>query len=307
MTARQSGPEATVVVNLLSLGRLYLAPGEVLSILLHRHLLVLYLTVLFLLVGLDFNGAEGVLGVELRGTIYILSMGSAIAVLALSLLAAQAVAARRGRCVLHLSPVLILATISAVIVGEAMFRLLTPPQNEGVTRLALLFAFHYMIIEFAAAIVCHQLVPLILSELRGLPISKLFETDPALWQEEAATVEDVTDAVDGFLAVAGRSYPFASLVHLQADGNYVHLRAHGQTELLPGPLADLVRQLPQSLGKQVHRSHWVARSALTGWSADGREITLYLATGATVPVAVTRRRELRAWLTALGLPRREGP
>ena len=307
MTARPPVPEATVVVNLLSLGRLYLAPGEVTAILLHRHLLVLYLVVRFLLVGLDFNGAEGVLGIEFRGTVYVLSMGAAIAVLALSLKAAQAVAERRGRCVLHLSPVLILATICAVIVGELMFRLLTPPQEESLTRLALLFAFHYMITEFAAAIVCHQLVPSILSELRGLPITKLFESDPALWKQEAATADEETETLDGFLTVADRSYPFPSLVHLQADGNYVHLRAHGRTELLPGPLSDLVRQLPQSLGKQVHRSHWVARSALTGWHADGREITLYLATGATVPVAVTRRRELRDWLTALGLPRREAP
>lgn len=293
-------PQTGIVVNLLTLGRLHLLPGEVAPVLMHRHMLVIYLVTLFLLVGVDTNGAALSLPIELRGTIYIAAIGTALLVLGLFLQGGMAIAARHGRAVLHLSPVLFIATLCSVIVGETLFRALVPPEDPSLLRLALLLAFHYLICELAAAIVAHSLLPLILRELRGLPIAKLVETDPALWAEDAQASE--APPVEGFLNIADRSFPLFGLVHLQADGNYVHLWAQDQHALLPGPLADLVRQLPPSLGRQVHRSHWVAATALRDWRAEGREITLRLTNGKEVAVAVTRRREIRDWLADLKVP-----
>lgn len=296
-----------IVVHLLSLGRVHLLPGEVRPILQHRFVLALYLAVLLLLVGLDSVGASNQLPVELRAPIYMIGMTATILVVALALQGALRRSRRHGQVSLHLSPVLLIASLCGVLVGERLLAELVTPGQTPMVRLVLLFSFHYMVCELAVAIFAHGLLPSILGELRGLPIRKLVETDPALWQSGATTpaakaAGTTTEA--GFLVAGGRSFPLADLLHLQADGNYVHIRTTGQTVLLPGPLATLVRQIPADLGRQVHRSHWVAASALRGWSAVGREITLQLTNGQTVPVAITRRREVRDWLLSLGL--REG-
>ena len=52
-------------------------------------------------------------------------------------------------------------------------------------------------------------------------------------------------------------------------------------------------------GMRVHRSWWVARSAVTGWERDGKTLTLQLSSGQTVPVARDRQPLVRAagWLS----------
>ncbi|AWB47328.1 hypothetical protein HYN69_01340 [Gemmobacter aquarius] len=298
-----------LTLHLLSLGRLHILPGEMQVIVLHRHLLSLYLVILFVLVGLDTNDAARSLPVELRGAIYVCSM-TAFMLAAMSGFAACArIAKRRGSFSIHLSPILFASTLCSVIVGESLLRMFVPDFSENLTRLTLLLVFHYLVAELAATIVNHRLIPLILAELRGLPIRTLAESDPALWMTETprTPARPAPPLPDGFLEADGVSFPFQALIHLQADGNYVHLRANDRTALLPGPLSDLVGQLPDPLGMQVHRSHWVAASALVGWQAKGRDITLRLKGGQTVPVAVTRRHAVRNWLTGLGLPRSDAP
>lgn len=294
-----------LTLHLLSLGKLHVLPGELQRIVLHRHTLSIYLVTLFVLVGLDTNDAARSLPVELRGAIYVCSMVAFMLAAMSSFTLFSFVAARRGSFAIHLSPILFFSTVCSVTVGEILLRLIVPAFNESLTRLILLFVFHYLVAELAATIFNHRLIPQILSELRGLPIRTLAESDPALWIADAPAAPP--PAPEGFLEAAGFSFPFQMLIHLQADGNYVHLRTTDRTELLPGPLSDLVRQLPEGLGMQVHRSHWVATTALRDWQASGRDITLRLTSGQTVPVAVTRRREVRDWLTGLGLPRSDTP
>lgn len=298
-------PRAGATFHLLSLGRLHLLPGETVPLLQHRHMLSIYLLVLFLLIGLDTNDTAGRVTIEMRGTLYIVAMASFLLVLAAGFQAAFAIAARRGQSVaVHMSPILFAATVCAVVSGESLLNLLAPPPDRALTRLLLLVAFHYMLAELALAIVAHNVLPVVLAQVRGLPIRKLAETDPALWADShpPATPPSAARHHQGFLLSAGRNFPLQGLVHLQADGNYVHLWSLNGHHLLPGPLSDLVLQLPQDMGRQVHRSHWVAASALRDWRAEGREITLRLTNGQTVPVAVTRRREIRDWLVAFGLP-----
>lgn len=297
--------QPVVTIHLLSLGRLHLLPGEPLAVLTHRHMLSLYLILLFLLVGLDTNGAAGVLPVELRGAVYVISIFTCLLVLALCFQIALKISARRGALSMHLTPLLFVATFCSIVVGETGIRMLMPVENDTLTRVGLLFLFHYLVGELSAAIVAHRLMPVILAELRGLPIRSLAETDPALWVTGPAAADDVAAA--GFLVAGDRSFAFHSVTNLRAEGNYVHLYTADRRELLPGPLSDMVSQMPESLGRQVHRSHWVATRAIADWHPEGREITLRLTDGQTVPVAVTRRREVRNWLVALGLPQRETP
>lgn len=300
-----AAPRPVVVIDLLSLGRLHLQPGEVGPILRHRHLLTTYLVTLLVLVSVDLGWQVGQLPLELRGTVHILAGGTALALMWLALEAALWLAARRGTVRLPLTPLLMVAAAGSVAVADGLFHLLSATYDHSWQRLGLHLFFHYVAAEFLAAGLAHVAVPPILAELRGLPITRLAETDPALWAGEAEAPAPPLPGAEGFLVAGGRSFPLHQILHLRAEGNYVHLRASDRQELLPGPLADLVAQIPAAMGRQVHRSHWVAQRAITSWRAEGRDITLYLAQGQAVPVAVTRRREVRDWLRALDLP--EGP
>lgn len=300
-------PQPILTVQLLTLGRLNIVPGEISRVFFHRHLLSLYLVLMFVLIGLDTNGAARSLPIEQRGAIYVAAMSSFLAIFVACLLAGAKLVERGHKVRLHMSPILLLATVCSVTVGELVLRLAMTSLNDSAMRLILLGVFHYMFSELAIAIASHTLLPLVIGEVRGLPIRTLAETDPALWTTVTTKSAKVTPPppVDGFLVVEGRSIPFGALLHLQADGNYVHIRSRDKQEIVPGPLSELVSQLPETLGRQVHRSHWVATMALSNWHADGREITLRLRNGTTVPVAITRRHEVRAWLESIGLPRQE--
>jgi hypothetical protein len=88
----------------------------------------------------------------------------------------------------------------------------------------------------------------------------------------------------------------AEVLRLEASGNYVTVVAETGRHLVPGPFSAVVAQMPAGIGRQVQRSHWVARSAVEGVKRQGRDLLLQLACGALVPVSSAMKAEVQAWL-----------
>lgn len=88
------------------------------------------------------------------------------------------------------------------------------------------------------------------------------------------------------------------LIALQMEDHYVRLhRVHGSTmELMPMEAA--IQRYGQADGLRVHRSWWVASSAVARSFREGRNWKLQLISGSIVPVARNRLIEARAkgWL-----------
>lgn len=295
-------PAAWLALPLLTLGTLHLRRGEIGQIVTHRYMLVVYLLVLPVLILLDTNPQAHGHPIEVRGPVYIV----AIAATMLTIGGAIELAFLAGLHRLPLTPVNMLATLVALAASEIVSRLIFTAQGRGLGELALVCSFYFVMAEIVASVLLHNVMPMILGEIRQIPIGTLVETDPAFCAAQAQAREaqgraDATGAGEGFLVVAERSVAFASLRHLQAYGNYVLLHSRAGKELVAGPLSRLVAQIPAAYGKQVHRSHWVAGHALRGWSVSGREVDLWLDGETRVPVAVTRRREVLDWLAALGI------
>lgn len=101
--------------------------------------------------------------------------------------------------------------------------------------------------------------------------------------------------------------PAASVLHMQAQGNYVVIHSDSGTHQVPGPFSALVAQLPDGLGALVHRSEWVASRAVTSARRERRSTLLGLSTGQTVRVAATRTGPMRDWLASLTDPPRRRP
>jgi len=92
----------------------------------------------------------------------------------------------------------------------------------------------------------------------------------------------------------------AAVLRLQADGNYVTVVTERGRMSVPGPFAAVVARMPRGIGRQVHRSHWVARRAVLGDRRVGREVRLQTVDGESVPVSGAQVGAVRAWLAQDG-------
>lgn len=91
---------------------------------------------------------------------------------------------------------------------------------------------------------------------------------------------------------------FPPILALAAEDHYVRVIAQGRSALLLINLAEAASLMPAGTGAQVHRSWWVARSAVTGQRRSRRDIQLTLPGGLAVPVSRSRIADLKAqdWL-----------
>lgn len=88
------------------------------------------------------------------------------------------------------------------------------------------------------------------------------------------------------------------IVCLVMEDHYVRAHTPLGSDLILLPLHKAIEELDGLDGMQVHRSWWVARSAVQGAVEDGRNVRLRLSNGLEAPVARTSVARLRAagWL-----------
>jgi len=75
------------------------------------------------------------------------------------------------------------------------------------------------------------------------------------------------------------------LLALEMEDHYVRAHAAAGSALILLRMRDAVAELGDVDGLQVHRSWWVARSAIERIARDGRAVTLQLKGGLRAPVA----------------------
>ena len=86
---------------------------------------------------------------------------------------------------------------------------------------------------------------------------------------------------------------------LQAEEHYVRIHLRDSTDLVHCRFGNAVKEMPAELGLQVHRSWWVAETAVRSAKRGARRWQLDLVTGVAVPVSdsfVQAVRE-RGWLS----------
>ena len=81
---------------------------------------------------------------------------------------------------------------------------------------------------------------------------------------------------------------------LQTEDNYVRVHRERGSSLELMPLHEAIERFGRVDGLQVHRSWWVAASAVEGAERDARNWRLRLSNGLRVPVARNRVVEARA-------------
>ncbi len=75
------------------------------------------------------------------------------------------------------------------------------------------------------------------------------------------------------------------IIWVEAQEHYVRITTSTEVRMVLCRFSDIVRELPGERGMQVHRSHWVARSAIARAVKDGQNMKLALLSGDSVPVS----------------------
>jgi hypothetical protein len=75
------------------------------------------------------------------------------------------------------------------------------------------------------------------------------------------------------------------LLALQMEDHYLRVHTSGGNDLILYRLSDALTEVAGLEGRQVHRSYWVARTAIAAAERDGRRLVLVLKNGLKVPVS----------------------
>ena len=75
------------------------------------------------------------------------------------------------------------------------------------------------------------------------------------------------------------------VIALQAEEHYVRVYGIDRNVLIYGRFSDAVNEMPKGLGLRVHRSWWVADSAVAKARRGERRYRLELVNGTSVPVS----------------------
>jgi len=91
--------------------------------------------------------------------------------------------------------------------------------------------------------------------------------------------------------------PTGEVLCLRMEDHYVRVHTLNGARLVAGPFERVIAGMTQE-GMRVHRSWWVARAAVTGVVADGRNLRLILRGDLTAPVSRASVAKLRGagWL-----------
>lgn len=75
------------------------------------------------------------------------------------------------------------------------------------------------------------------------------------------------------------------ICRVEAQEHYIRITTTSEKRMVLYRFSDAVRELPGNLGMQVHRSHWVAYTAVKELVAEGQKLQLKLTDGDFVPVS----------------------
>lgn len=92
------------------------------------------------------------------------------------------------------------------------------------------------------------------------------------------------------------SPPFSPpLIRAEAQEHYVKLVGTTETRMVLYRFSDLLRELPETLGMQVHRSHWVSTDAIRRVYQKGYSTRIETQDGAVIPVSRRYSARVTSW------------
>ena len=294
MTSERDPESGRLSLRFICIDPVLLRPGEIRLIIRHRFILIYAFGLATLLLLANFSGHHQTMPLEQRAPIYLGGVFVGLCICGMVLHAVEKLFAHRG-IALHMSPVFLLSAATGISSGELLSRALNASQQMTLYESALVTIFYFICTELFGTFAAYFIFPPILSELRGEKITSI--TDISVRRPRPSMQESLQNpSTEQVLEIGGRQFDPGAILHIRADGNYVHVATEERAQLLPGPFSSVVAKMPADVGRQIHRSHWVAERAITGYRRVRRDILVTLQDGGEVKVAIPRHQEILSWL-----------
>lgn len=279
----------------------------------HRYVLAgsagLTVPAVFLLYGLDASGAP----IDLQVPAVVVGLLAAQILLALYLRMATAVMRTVHRqapvCTVWMTPGLTLGAAGMLAVIHLLHVVMIGGMGWAGLDFHLLPFICVLYLEFAATFLFRGPMRRALAKLREgqEPLPALIgQPEP---DAPTVTAREGQDTPGPSRQGAVPGFDVHDILRLEAAGNYVTVVTRTGRHLVPGPFAAVVAQMPEGMGRQVQRSHWVSRAAVERFYRKGRDFWLKVSCGAEIPVSAAQKAQVQAWLELQAKPlpaRREG-
>lgn len=128
--------------------------------------------------------------------------------------------------------------------------------------------------------------------LMGLEYQKRSTTDNDLGQQQRQQTNEANGTEPNEFMKAASISDLVSLQSLSAQLHYLEVVTHDTKQLILFSLNKATEMLPNSLGVQIHRSHWVAFDAIESVKKIGRQGEVTLLDGRTLPISRNRLQQV---------------
>lgn len=280
-------------IKLLTWGSIQLSAAELLIVVRHRHMLLLYTFSLIAMYKLRFHLDEPGMPVWLNVLIYAtghllplpLTIGTFLYLARLS----------KGTEPLQVlaTPVIFTSVFLSALTIELISGLLGGNSNLSIVQLLAWSALQTCYGEVLGALVATFMLPRILAQIRSqadLPQEAVVIPPGKDDEGEAHSPSRLT------LTVGGQRFPAEDLLHVRAEGNYVDLTFTTGRLYTLATLTSVTEQLAELDGCMLSRSVWVSAKATAGYRRDGANYVVALTDDREFRVARSRADRVLPWL-----------
>ncbi len=204
------------------------------------------------------------------------------------------IAHRRGKTVF--SAVVICVSVVLASLWGLTFGVILGADVPRIADFALVIWFNLTFGFLGEVILVTFLLPVILRDIKGAHPTEPFAT---FVRDTAGSMPFNAHPTPREVEILGHRFVSEHILHVQAEEHYVRIiLVGGQSHLIRGRISDACDALIAVNGKRIHRSHWIAASAVMEWRSDRAGHAIVTSLGTMVPVARNRQAEVKAWAEA---------
>ncbi len=290
-----------VKASLLTFGSVLVHFEEVLIVVRHWRMMVLYVVSSFLMYSLRYPARGLHLEPWLDLLIFIwLHMLPLPLVLGTIWLIGK-MSAPKSYLAIFVSPIMFLSILFSAVSTELILSFLRQEFHFSVPNLLGWAILSYLLSEVVAAIALHFVIPPILVEIRaGRP--DIVQQINALTEQDNVPIatydEQIVDLDRPMLTVGDNRFPIATLLYARAEGNYVDLIMTTGRHFALATLVSVTDQVQEIEGAMLSRSIWMSARAITGFRRDGKYLIVTTIDQREFRVARSRNPQVLPWLQA---------
>ena len=131
-------------------------------------------------------------------------------------------------------------------------------------------------------------------------------TDSGLAPNEQKHTEQIITQ-PAFLARLPEVTQPTDVLSIQAEQHYIRVHTTTKEHLILYRFSDAIHELSPELGMQVHRSWWVAKSAIESIQHGAKKFFIQLESGTTIPVSTPYQGMVKELARSSGIPIRPAP